>query len=117
MWYNTISLEGLELSKAHLNTLKQEEFITEIFKNNPQSLIIPSQVLKVYIKIYNKNTPITSIRRAITDLTAKGILRKTSVTAMGEYGKVEHCWVLKETTSVKLEFEFDNPDDIPESVG
>ena len=108
MFYNSINLSGLELSSAHLNTLKQEEFITEIFKNNPQSLIIPSQVLKAYVKIYQKDTPITSIRRAITDLTSKGVLRKTSVTAMGEYGKVEHCWVLKETTSIKLEFEFDN---------
>jgi hypothetical protein len=107
MFYNTISLEGLELSTANLKTLKQEEFITEIFKNNPQSLIIPSQVLKAYKRIYQKDTPITSIRRAITDLTNKNILRKTSVMATGEYGKKEHCWCLKETKSVQIEWMLD----------
>jgi len=108
MWYNTISLEGMELKAAHLNTLKQEEFITEIFKNNPTQLISPSQVLSIYNKYYQKNVPITSIRRAMTDLTDKNVLRKTSVMVKGEYGKSEHCWVLKESKGVTIEFEFDN---------
>ena len=100
MWFNTINLTGMELKAAHLNTLKQEEFITEIFKNNPTSLISPSQVLSIYNKYYHKNVPITSIRRAMTDLTTKDILRKTSVMVKGIFGKDEHCWVLKETKGV-----------------
>lgn len=108
MWFNTINLSGMELKAAHLNTLKQEEFITEIFKNNPTSLISPSQVLSIYNKYYHKNVPITSIRRAMTDLTTKDILRKTSVKVKGLYGLDEHCWVLKETKGVQIEWEFDN---------
>ena len=116
MFYNSISLENMELKAAHLNTLKQEEFITEIFKNNPTSLISPSQVLSIYNKYYQKNVPITSIRRAMTDLTTKDILRKTSVMVKGIFGKDEHCWVLKETKGVQLNWEFDNPNDIPENL-
>ena len=40
------------------------------------------------------NAPITSIRRALTDLTSKGKLVKSSIMKMGPYGKQVHCWKL-----------------------
>ena len=38
--------------------------------------------------------PITSIRRAITDLTNEGKLVKTNSLKKGNYGKKCHCWKL-----------------------
>jgi predicted transcriptional regulator len=40
------------------------------------------------------HVPITSIRRAITNLTQKGILIKSEVTKMGRHGKMNYCWEL-----------------------
>tara|TARA_R110002020_G_scaffold443766_1_gene655058 strand:- start:42715 stop:42900 length:186 start_codon:yes stop_codon:yes gene_type:complete len=40
-------------------------------------------------------SPITSIRRAITELTSKGKLTKLDRMKKGEYGKNCHCWQLK----------------------
>lgn len=106
MFYNTISLESSALKSASLNNLKQEEFITQIFRLNPVALISPSQVLRIYNKYYQKNVPITSIRRAMSDLTSKDILRKTSVMVKGIFGKDEHCWCLKTNDLVTIEWEF-----------
>lgn len=93
MFYNTISIEGELLKKEWANSLKQEQFITEIFKCNPNKPLSPSQILSVYNDKYQKKVPLTSIRRAMTDLTAKNVLRKTYIQIAGIYGKPEYCWV------------------------
>jgi hypothetical protein len=93
MFYNTIDLSGEMLKKEWAKTLNQEKFITEIFKCNPNKPLSPSQILNVYNEKYQKKVPITSIRRAMTDLTKSNVLRKTSVTVTGLYNLPEHCWV------------------------
>ena len=102
-FYNTISLDNTQLTKANAEALKQEEFITEIFKANKNKPISPSQVHKVYGKDFSKNVPLTSIRRAITNLTSKGTLRKTGIMVTGIFGKPEYCWVM-ESKKIHLEF-------------
>ena len=42
--------------------------------------------------------PITSIRRAMTNLTDDGMIVKTQETVKGVYGKNEHLWSLPEKT-------------------
>jgi hypothetical protein len=42
----------------------------------------------------NLNCPITSIRRAITNLTDAGKIIKTDQYVKGNYGKLEHLWEL-----------------------
>lgn len=37
-------------------------------------------------------TPLTSIRRAISNLTKKGLLRKTQIKVMGRFGRLEYLW-------------------------
>lgn len=93
MFYNTIDLSGELLKKEWANSLKQEQFITEIFKCNPNKPLSPSQILKVYNDKYQRDVPLTSIRRAMTDLANDGILRKTSIKVKGLYNLPEHCWV------------------------
>ena len=70
--------------------MKQEKYILAFFKHqeNPQS---PSMVYDAFLKAW----PITSVRRAITNLTTAGELVKTNSTVTGMYGKPEHLWSLK----------------------
>jgi|TARA_A100001035_G_scaffold220634_1_gene180709 hypothetical protein len=70
--------------------MKQEEYILAFFKDEgkPQS---PSMV---YDSL-PEHWPITSVRRAITNLTTAGELVKTNSTVTGMYGKPEHLWSLK----------------------
>ena len=57
-------------------------------QEKPQS---PSMVYYAFLKAW----PITSVRRAITNLTTAGELVKTNNTVTGMYGKPEHLWSLK----------------------
>jgi hypothetical protein len=70
--------------------MKQEEYILAFFKDEekPQS---PSMVYDAL----PEHWPITSVRRAITNLTTAGELVKTNNTVTGMYGKPEHLWSLK----------------------
>jgi hypothetical protein len=54
----------------------------------------PSEIHDFLIKFgfIDKHTPLTSIRRAITNLTKKGYLRKTNIKVTGKYGRQEYCW-------------------------
>lgn len=106
MFYNTIDLSGEILKKEWANSLKQEDYITEIFKCNLNKPLSPSQILKVYNDKHKNNVPITSIRRAMTDLTSKNILRKTSVTVKGLFGKNEFCWCMDSKEGVQIHWEF-----------
>lgn len=45
---------------------------------------------------YFNNVPITSVRRALTNLTKEGRLYKSEVMSVGGYGRREHNWVLIE---------------------
>lgn len=52
----------------------------------------PSQVHKLYEQGTGSNTPLTSIRRAITNLCKRGKLYMTDVQSPGIYGKPEYVW-------------------------
>ena len=92
MFYNTIDLTGQELEKAKAQTLKQEELIAAIFKKNCTKEISPSQILEITNRHYGLNWPLTSIRRAITNLTEENTLVKLKTMKEGIYGKPEHTW-------------------------
>tara|TARA_R110002012_G_C11575404_1_gene604830 strand:+ start:285 stop:602 length:318 start_codon:yes stop_codon:yes gene_type:complete len=91
-FYNTTSEKGQELKESHKKARSQEELIYSYFLTygNPLS---PSQVLEK-LKL---NCPITSVRRAITNLTLENKIIKTDEKVKGIYGKSEHLWRLKTT--------------------
>jgi len=70
----------------------QEKVIYALFNGAEQ--LSPSTVLKraLYFRRLPADTPLTSIRRAITNLTKQGRLRKTNVKVTGIYGRQEYCW-------------------------
>ena len=69
----------------------QASIIHKYFRDNPRAELTPFEI-KTTLRM---RAPITSIRRAITDLTNEGKLEKTSTLKSGDYGKKCHCWRLK----------------------
>ena len=99
-FYETIDQVGSALTESNKKTRKQEDLIYSLFVKRNQPLS-PSMVLSQS----GLNCPITSIRRAITDLTNSGRIVKTDRQVKGMYGKAEHLWELpdlKEPKQVSL---------------
>ena len=88
-YYNTIEEVGTALTESKKKTRKQEDLIYSLFQKRNEPLS-PSMVLSQS----GLNCPITSIRRAITDLTNSGHIVKTDRQVKGMYGKAEHLWEL-----------------------
>jgi hypothetical protein len=89
-YYNTTNEKGFDLQKSHEKARNQEEIIYSFFLTYGKPLS-PSQVLKKL----NLECPITSVRRALTNLTNEDKIIKTDVKVVGLYGKKEHLWRLK----------------------
>ena len=88
MFYNTINEVSTVMVAAHTLKRTQESVILECFRTAKEPLS-PSMV-HFLTKI---KCPITSIRRAISDLTKRGRLTKTPKYTIGKFGKKEHLWV------------------------
>ncbi len=92
-FHNTIKLSGEELTTSEVNAQSQEEIITGIFTKEYTGLTA-SEVLS---KFPSERTPITSIRRAMTNLCTQGKLHKTSSMKTGPFGKPEHIYSTKKS--------------------
>ena len=87
MFYNTINEVTNTLVNSHSKTRTQEKVILDCFKS-AQEPLSPSMV-HFLTKI---KCPMTSIRRAMTDLSNAGKLVKTDQFTIGKFGKREHLW-------------------------
>jgi hypothetical protein len=94
LFYNTINETGEKLAESKLKVASQEEQILRYFYDHPNINATPSEVGE-YFTTYLFNWPITSIRRAMTNLTNKGKLEKTDRQVEGPYGHKEFLWKLK----------------------
>ena len=96
-YHNTNKETGWELDLSKSKAISQEENIMDIFKQkewlNQDPLLSPAEIWAQYCSEF-KEVPITSIRRAISNLTNKYDLVKTDIMRVGLYGKQEHCWKL-----------------------
>ena len=93
MYYNTNDENGETLRNSRDNSTNQENMILAIFETYPNEGLTPFDI-EDFAHDQEVNWPITSIRRAITDLTNAGKLTKTSITKLGKYGKQVHTWKL-----------------------
>jgi len=69
----------------------QDAAIMALFRRRPTRRLSPSQVL------FNSGlvaTPITSVRRSMSNLTKAGLLERTQFTVPGPYGRDESQWQL-----------------------
>lgn len=92
VFYNTIHESGKQLSDSIKQATTQEEKVLRFFKTNPKKLFTPFDIK--YVGLFEDNVPLTSIRRAITNLEGKGLLEKTEEKREGGYGKYNYCWKL-----------------------
>jgi len=98
-FYNTTHETGSTLKESHHKASSQESKILNYFLMSGDPLS-PSMILQQM----RLNCPITSVRRALTNLTLDNKLIKTDGYCIGTYGKREHLWRLK------TEDDFINPD-------
>jgi Fe2+ or Zn2+ uptake regulation protein len=87
MYYNTTNNPGKELKENQVKAQTQTEIVMDYFDRHTEGLS-PTDVLT----ITNNKWPITSIRRAISDLTSDGRLKKTDRKKYGNYGRMEYVW-------------------------
>ena len=94
MYYNTNDESGTELFASRKNADNQGSLVLGVFQSFPNENLSPDDITKYISRTFDKDYPITSIRRAITDLTKEGDLVKTSTKKMGSWGKKVHTWKL-----------------------
>lgn len=92
IYFGAINTSVFRERKSQGYKLTQTERIAEFFSNNPGNLYTPFEVQDALAT----DAPITSIRRAMSDLTRKGFLIKTSEQRLGELGNLNYCWKLNE---------------------
>ena len=95
-FYNTNIETGAELAKSWETARDQQSKILGFFAAHPGRDFTPFEVqAHTEIKI------ITSVRRAITNLTLMGFLRKTPIQKLGNHGKMNFCWTYAYTPNGK----------------
>ena len=97
MYYNTNDETGGTLNTSRKVADNQSVMILGIFKMFSDENMSPDDVEDYIRQVYKRDYPITSIRRALTNLTDQGLLEKTDKMVMGKYGKKTHTWKLAES--------------------
>jgi len=88
-YFNTTNLVGNDLRSAIDKTKSQSVIILQIFKHKKR--LTASELWGFYSAIKG-HTPITSCRRAITNLKNDGKLAKTIDSKIGMYGAKEYYY-------------------------
>ena len=106
-FYNTTGEDNNQSRNMEVSNSKQEDIVLAIFSEHKR--LSPSQALSLYLVVTKKQrTPITSIRRAISDLTRQGRLKQTEGQHRSPLGKNEWIWEF-----VKMSSEVVNEDRKP----
>lgn len=85
-YHNTNGLEGEELQLAMFKAVTQEQRVLLVFRK--EALLTPEDVHRHF----PAGTPLTSVRRAMSNLTKRGVLRKTIIRTRGKYNAPVHYW-------------------------
>ena len=96
-YFNTNKEQGVILFESEKKAQTQEEKILEIFKQYPTREFSPEEILGA---LNSPNVPLTSVRRAISNLANPkkyNAIEKTEVMKLGLYGKMVHTWRLQNT--------------------
>jgi hypothetical protein len=91
-FYNTNRERMPELAESRKQAHTQQRKILAFCRINKGEAYTPFEIQQA---VFTEATPITSIRRAITNLTEMEYLQKTETMKRGRYGKANHCWTYK----------------------
>ena len=95
-FHDTINASGDELIAHTITCKSQEERILAIFKEKQGVAMTPFYILDIYSKLY-KEVPITSIRRAMSNLTEENKLIKTRNMKKEHFGKKNFLWTYNDS--------------------
>ena len=90
-YHNTVQESGQQLFNFRQAAINQDVILLGFFRRHAGELLSPSDVW-VRTGMEAQAVPLTSVRRAISNLTRDGYLVKTSVKHDGVYGRPENCW-------------------------
>lgn len=90
-YHNTIPERGAVLETYEAKACKQDEIVKRLFEQHPTATFTPYEV---WLRL-GQQWPLTSVRRAITNLTNDGVLVMTDQTRAGGYGRNNNVWKLK----------------------
>lgn len=89
-FHNTLQLNFDQQTELEKRAQSLEVIVLEFFKNNPDKKFTSFQVFN---QISTTN-PITSVRRAMSNLTKKGMLIKTDDKVVENYGVDNFLWTI-----------------------
>jgi hypothetical protein len=90
-YYDTNKESGNVLSKSRSQARTQQHKIMDFFRAHPYDLFAPHEIND---KVFLWDIPLTSVRRAMTNLADDGKLKKTNYMKRGIYNKKVHTWRL-----------------------
>lgn len=90
MFYNTIDLAGDDLKRANIKAVSQEDKVLSFFRLHNTEKFTPFQIQRHVMP----GSPVTSTRRALTNLTKEGLLTKLDEKKEEQYGEKNHYWML-----------------------
>ena len=86
-FFNTTNERQPERTTYEAKAVKQEDLILRLYKSMREPMS-PDKVSRLLGDAF----PITSVRRAITNLTGRGQLVKTTRKIQGRYGRPNYLW-------------------------
>ena len=89
-YYNTTHIDGAALAEAIHNARRQEDKLLEVFRAYPGNNFTACELQQA--GILSESTPLTSYRRALTNLKDDGLIIKTDTRRPGVYGKPTYAW-------------------------
>jgi len=90
-YHNTTHSTGSELDQYEAKAKTQEDRIMDWFKSQSRGYCSPALI---HAQVFHQSVPITSVRRAMTNLANAGELEKTDLQVKGPYGRPEYTWKL-----------------------
>jgi len=90
-YYNTNNESGATLVTSQGNARSQEQVLRQHFITNPSAKMTAEDCERLL-----PGCPLTSVRRALTNLTKDGTVYKTPEMRIGKYGKQIHVYAVPE---------------------
>ena len=89
-YFNTTRVRGQQLVDYECRTNCQEDAIEDFFRANIGVMVAPHEVQGIIPSL--ERAPLTSIRRAFTNLEHAGVIEKTDVQIEGTMGRPVYLW-------------------------
>ena len=90
-YFNTNGESGATLTRSRLSAANQQAKVLAFFQENAR---YEWAAHEIHENVFGDATPLTSVRRAITNLADQGLITKTKAMCPGLFGKNVHTWIL-----------------------